>query len=287
MSFEEAMEKLEQNLAKQINAATADMKSHFDKKFEALEHRISAVETATSVNKNNISTVILTANDALTVAKENVGTIAEVQTEVHHLSEFEKRAETQLANLEKTVDVLAVRSNIAEVRLEDQTNRSLRKTLIVRGVKEGPEEKSWDETREAAVNALVSVTKMDWDYLNKEIERVHRGKVVDNENKLYGKRHIYIAFYDWNVSSEVLDNFRKHGRNTGIFVDQMYGPDTTYRRNEALIHRKNLLGTESIAHGFVDYPAKLMVKKEGEKGYRLEKDFSNVPIPLDQRKRMR
>ena len=130
------------------------------------------------------------------------------------------------------------------------------------------------------------MTKLGGDYLDKEIERVHRGKVVDNNNKLYGKRNIYIAFYDWNVSSEVLDNFRKHGRKTGIFVDQMYGPDTTYRRNEALKYRKDLFDRKAIAHGFVDHPAKLMVKKEGENGYKLERDFSNMQIPLDQRKKM-
>ena len=287
MSFEEAMQKLEQNLAKQINNATADMKSHFDKKFEALEQRIAEVETSTSVNKNNISTVVITANNALNEAKENTGTIAKLQTEVDHLSEFEKRAESQLAKLVETVDVLSVRSNIAEVRLEEQTNRSLRKTLVIRGVKERANEKSWEETRGVAVDALVSVTKMEWEYLNKEIERVHRGKVVEDEDKLFGKRNIYILFYDWNISSEVLDNFRKHGKSTGIFIDQMYGPDTSYRRNQAIKYRKTLFEQEKIAHGFVDYPAKLMVKVNGQKGYRLEKDFSHIPIPMEHRQRTR
>ena len=55
--------------------------------------------------------------------------------------------------LEKHNDILTIRTDVAEQRFEDQTNRALKKTLIIRGVAEEDRE-GWKETRVVAVVAL-------------------------------------------------------------------------------------------------------------------------------------
>ena len=83
----------------------------------------------------------------------------------------------------------------------------------------------------------------------------------------------------------MLSEFRKNGRKTGIYVDQMYGPDTTYRRNVALKKQKDMLESKVIEQGFVHHPAKLMVKtKKTEAGSRVAEDFSNLEVPVQTRR---
>ena len=72
----------------------------------------------------------------------------------------------------------------------------------------------------------------------------------------------------------------KHGKNKGIYVDQRFGPNTTWRRNQALIARKNLKTRGEIVGGFLRYPAKLFVKRQGAQTYTLEEDFSGIDVPL-------
>ena len=61
--------------------------------------------------------------------------------------------------------------------------------------------------------------------------------------------------------------------NSSIFVSQMFSPVLTTRRNSAMLTRKNLKKDDPTIQAFVKYPAKLMVKKEGEKGYRLYAEY--------------
>ena len=71
--------------------------------------------------------------------------------------------------------------------------------------------------------------------------------------------------------------------NSNIYDEQRYGPDTQFRRNKALEARKNLKAAGTIGAGFVQYPAKLLVKQyphnKNEK-YKLYEDFSTFPVPV-------
>ena len=160
----------------------------------------------------------------------------------------------------------------------------MRKTLVIRGVveKDGGNEK-WNETRQVGIDALIAACQMDGKYLNNGIERIHRGKLRGDNDRKKGKRDIFALCNDWRVAQDILDNFHKNGRKSGLYVDQMYGPDTSFRRNLALQRRKELLGMKEIAHGYVDYPARLMVRySTDEKRYTLHENFSATPIPLEQ-----
>ena len=67
--------------------------------------------------------------------------------------------------------------------------------------------------------------------------------------------------------------------NVNFYVDYKYGPKTTVRRNEALKKRKELKAAGVIDHGFVAFPARLMVKKANGHYFEVE-DFSNMEVNL-------
>ena len=117
-------------------------------------------------------------------------------------------------------------------------------------------------------------------HMSKCIERVHRGKPLDPDLKKT-HRDVHLLFFDWNDSQMILRNFLKYGRGKGIFIEQRYGPDTTARRNLAMKERRTLLDSKTIAQGFVQFPAQLMVKyKEDDKDFVKKQDFSHVDVPI-------
>ena len=110
------------------------------------------------------------------------------------------------------------------------------------------------------------------------IERIHRSPAKPHDD---GRpRTIHALFYDWNDSEKVKNAFRKRGAQHNIFVDQRYGPDTSYRQNKALELRKRLKAAGTIKAGYVAYPAKLMVRYGTEKIYTMHEDFSKVDVPV-------
>ena len=140
-------------------------------------------------------------------------------------------------------------------------------------------------TRHNLCQALAPVLEKDPDDINNMIERVHRGRArpnqngeTDDDNKC---RIIHCCFFDWNDSEFIKTMAIKNGRNSNIYVEQRYGPDTTYRRNLAKEQRKKLKADNTIVGGFVKFPAKLFVKYDrSAKHYSFHSDFSNIPVPL-------
>ena len=47
----------------------------------------------------------------------------------------------------------------------------------------------------------------------------------------------------------------------------------TFRRNEVLKHRYDMRKEEPSIQAYIRYPANLMVKRPGEKKYKIEKEF--------------
>ena len=52
-----------------------------------------------------------------------------------------------------------------------------------------------------------------------------------------------------------------------------FSPPVTARRNDAMLERQTLLQRKLITGGYVEYPAKLMVKLAGQAKYTLHKEF--------------
>ena len=188
-----------------------------------------------------------------------------------------QKMEQQQINLLKALDVQSVKIATLEARLEHQTNRNSRKSVIIRGVPEHEDEKSWDDCRKVVCEKLAEITNSDPETLSNAIERIHRGK----PNRHDGPRVVHALFYDWNDSEHLISAMRKNGRNSRIYVEQRYGPDTTWRRNSALTLRKDLKAQGTITSGFIAYPAKLMVKYNvQDRKYTMHQDFSNAVVPV-------
>ena len=95
-----------------------------------------------------------------------------------------------------------------------------------------------------------------------------------------GPRVVHALFCNWNDCEKLKKDMREHGRGSGVYVEQRYGPDTTWRRNRALELRKELKSNNTISSGYLAYPAKLMVKyNTHDQKYTLHRDFSNEPVP--------
>ena len=180
------------------------------------------------------------------------------------------------------VDIHSVRNKVTEQRLADVTDRSTRKTIVIRGVPERDGyDKDYDVTRDVVAEVVSRATRLPKEMIFKTVERIHRSGSTDNEKKK-GHRDVHAVFFDWNDCQKVLKGFRINGKNSGIFIDQLYGKNTTYRRNLALKYRRELIDQGEIEQSFVAYPAKLLIKhKKEDPKYIVAKDFSHEEIPID------
>ena len=260
-----------------ISNTQENIKKYIDKQCDSLNALVQTnVQSITAVKAD----VFQNTND-ITDIKKDLGNLLE---RVHYLEEDNKTLSNLVQEQNKELETKTMQIATLQYRLEDQTNRGCRKTLIVKGVPEQNKE-SWKDTKTTLVETLVDICKLD----NKPsfydcIERVHRGKPPKPDSKKK-YRDIHVLFRNWNDAQLVLRKFIKHGRGHGVFVEQHYGPDTTTRRNLAMIERRTLLNAGTITNGYVQYPAKLVVKHHKEdEDFVLHKDYSNVDVQLEANK---
>ena len=160
-----------------------------------------------------------------------------------------------------------------ESKLEDQTNRSLRNTLIIRGLKEHEIENNCSQTSRKVNEVLSRVLDMPPQHISHMIKRCHRGQKKDDK-----VRPIFIKFQSWKDAQFVLTSItriRTKNRHFEFKIDQMYTEDVTDRRNEAMIERRKLLNDNSnaIVKAYVASTAKLMVKEKNSQKYEVYKTF--------------
>ena len=127
--------------------------------------------------------------------------------------------------------------------------------------------------------AIADATGEHIDRYMKIFERIHRGK-KSNDPRNTLPRPIFAIVHDWNEIDRLSEALRKAPPNK-IYVDQQYGPITTYRRNQAFLKRRDLKKAKTIVGGFVKFPAKLYVKYGKDSSNVFCQDFSNIPIPDD------
>ena len=248
-------------IQKKIEDSENSVKSYFDGKFRLLDTKISELESI-SINASKI-------------AKEALSKVNDYERSIEFNDEKTSILKSHTESIDEKFSKWSEQFKILSSRLEDQTNRFSRKTIIIRGVKEAETEKSWDDTKQLVAEVLRKKCHYDIDP-EEHIERAHRGK------KIIGKptRDIHACFFDWNDANNVLKGFQKYGykEKDNIFIEQRYGPDTTWRRNKAKLLRKRLISTKKIVSGYVAFPAKLMVKNTKDGKYFVHTDFSNTEI---------
>ena len=90
-------------------------------------------------------------------------------------------AQINQALAEQNKEIISLKS-----ALNEQTDRSLRNTLIFKGIPKDKHEKSWDDTKNTLGRYLSTTFKWDANSLNKDVERAHRGKSNNEDNNKRG-----------------------------------------------------------------------------------------------------
>ena len=240
---------------------------HIDENLLVHDRRLEEMDKKIAVVDSKVSEKVTNATDR----------IAKLERHLQHLEQVE---------FPEAIRKLQMENESLKEALESRTNRQLRRTLIFKNVPERKDDESYAEVK----TLLAEIISTNTDITNEEalagIERAHREAKRDGSSR-EGKRKIYVAFLNWELPQQILDEFRKKNiadRSFKIYVDQMYGPMTTQRRNMAFEMRKSLKEAGSIVSGFVNFPAKLMVNfpgdvdRNGRKIYREHKNFSDEKV---------
>ena len=109
------------------------------------------------------------------------------------------------------------------------------------------------------------------------INRCHRG----GRKPRVGPKVIFANFFSWDDCEDIIEAFRKSNVSDsafGIYANYKYGRLTTVRRNKALETRKSLKASGQITQGYLEYPAKLIVKYKDETEYREHENFSKLKV---------
>ena len=144
------------------------------------------------------------------------------------------------------------------------------------------DEKSWDDTKKIVAGVLAELDNSnDGTKYENLIERAHRHGKTEQQNTngdhySAKNRTIYARLYN----SEDVKYFVKKARllrvankRYTINVEQQFTEKLKTRRNDAMLERRKLLDEKTITSGFLDYPAKLMVKFTGDSKYKLHSTF--------------
>ena len=248
-----------------------------DEKFSGISERITSLENSSVVHKHEIEEQ---NNKIKEIQDENIDLKSQLDALCQKFETFEQElsasTNTQLFN----------KINDIEERIEQRTNRQLRQTIIISGVRENKNE-TWDETRELVAETISKNLKVSFDSADKMLNRVHRANRKDPRypNK---PRRIFAALYKWNDCEELIETFRElniSGRSS-VRIDYMYGPMTSLRRNLAMLKRKQLKEAGILKSAYVAFPARLLGKKPGDRKddpYTLIEDFSNAVVQLKAR----
>ena len=247
-----------------------------DERFENYTVKISELENIANKNIVEISTLHSDIADMKIRNDEQSSEIENLKQEITLIKEQNMNimnlSDKSISNIKKLED-----------RIEERTNRQLRKTIVIKGIQELVGGESWTDTRELVAETLHKHIKhLSYDEALDMFERVHRGPPTKNIGKK-NSRDIYAALHEWDDGEYLTRTFRKlnaKNKNLKIYIDYKYGPLTTRRRSEALKLRKELISDGTIVGGYIAYPAKLFVKSAaGDVDYTLLKDFSELEVP--------
>ena len=169
------------------------------------------------------------------------------------------------------------RTRQLEELVEERTNRQLRKTLVIKGISESEQEKTWYDVETRLSHVISETLDISPDTARGLIDRCHRGGNPQYYKSINKPRPIFAAMHSWKVCEDLLWKARK---KKNCVIDYKFGPITTRRRNLALKKRRELINNGTVTQAHVAYPARLMGKSKNEKKYRLLEDFSKVNVSL-------
>ena len=278
-------EQLETILKDSQKSTEACIKSAESRIKDAIKQELSAMKQEITRLNSELETVTGAASNAMKLAEQ-------LKKDCTKLKEDNSNLKAKLQN------TIHEQQEILEV-VEDNKNRQLRKTLVFKGIPEkryaaegGSAEsgngtprtrpESWDDTATVLATSMAEALNTTIEDARKMVERCHRA-APNSRYQGDAPRLIFAAFVNWRDSERTKEAYRKYNiDNPGsrTFVENKFGPRTTMRRNQALKERKRLIDTQAIYNGYVQHPAKLMVKDTRVSGakYKLWKDYSKEPV---------
>ena len=171
-------------------------------------------------------------------------------------------------SLVERIKALETKNKELTDELEDSKNRSMRKTLVFRNIRQPQQRESWDQTKQTLANGILNIiSELDKDYIISKIKRAHKAK-----GNNYGTiLPVTSKFSDWTFSEQVKSSFIRAAKDrkdeTVIIVSQMYLAALTRRPNNAMIKQKELRKDDHRIRAYMKYPAVLMVKYPEESVY--------------------
>ena len=149
-------------------------------------------------------------------------------------------------SLNKRIVDLENHLKIFQDDLDDTRNRSLRKSLIFRNIKQESQRESWGTTKRIMANEIHRVIPHRYpEKILSKTEKAHWSKENQSPVSQHNKVPPIIAkFTNWRFTEGIktsLINAAKNSRNNHIvYLSQMYSAVVTNRRNEAMKVRKQL-----------------------------------------------
>ena len=170
-----------------------EIKETYDKKNATIYKKIDSTKTSLSTKVN--------ANETL---------VKDLATRVQSLEEKNLELEkdnSELHEMEKELGKSLLKINVLERRLEDRTNRSMRKTLVFKGIHEGEEEKTWQHTEDILAEVIANTLDVSTERASGMIERAHRSRP---RSKTKGKGTFLPQYTTGKTLNLLKKVFRKH-----------------------------------------------------------------------------
>ena len=240
----------------------ASISTRMEEKLDKLFNRLDQVE---STLKNEI--------------REIVGRVEAVEKKILNMADTTARTENHAQKNSIEIQQLQTRISLQDKlikalqqNVDDIQGRIRRKTLIFRGVPEGREgSDSWQNCKLFISNFISNHLGLRQ---RMEIERAHRSPSVRDHNRAV-RRLIIVQFLRWEDANIVLTYASKalkknpfkdeKGGTIPIFIEQMYSPEISRQRKQALLVRKHLKNVFPEAVVFLKYHARLYIRYAEDK----------------------
>ena len=161
------------------------------------------------------------------------------------------------------------RVNKLELIVTDIADRNMRDTIVLQGIPEDALEKTWEDCAEKVAHWLAANLGGTFKQYNTEIYRCHRG--AHNPN-YPGPRQIFCAIR-FRTAEKIRKLFENGKKVRGVSQKDMYSADTTAKRNQAMLYRKQHRDANPQDKLYVAYPAKVMIKRPADTKYNVLKQF--------------
>ena len=190
-------EAVKQSLAEERQLLLTDFRKIVDERFSQFEGTISQLEKTVDENANEIDLLKTQSNEVVAFNSSQKHELDQLKAEVELLISQSDELKTATSYNNSLSDQIMANVQKLEERVEERTNRQMRKTLVFKGISEINNEK-WEDTREILAETISKNVKgFSYDDAYDTLDRVHRGPQTQSPRQK-GKRDIFAALHNWD-----------------------------------------------------------------------------------------